>query len=779
MQFNHIILPIIFFVQVLPVFAQDPIVYSRCERTTGNYEASAEIIVDGVTQQASRTMIGLDIYDVLPDVTNFFGDFSAPCDLVYRDEVGDERILYDCSSPPIDAENACAALDAAVSFDGKTVAFSVFRGKLENKRINVHHNIFNENAGSSYNNHTLPNKKLKTTGAHLYTVDVATGALSFKPFETGIYDSGPAFLANGRLAFTSTRDNHTTTVVWRSTGSGIGTRIWSIDLNWNNLDLDSHHSLSQEQHPYLLKNGRLSYSSWQVLGSMPFRHTNGGVGGFSTTRNLFHIYSQFPDGSENFAIFGQHSGDHYPSYFGTNHNAAHFITQTTDERIWFADYYRGNNNGLGIITGVMAEPDGQEGMSPTEATGHSDIFVPRDVIDFAPWGTNADQPSRNLSAPSIKHPSYADNLVFAGKVGHPAALPNNGMMLSWGKGACSSVANTNIFLALGLPVPAHASGSSGAAAMNMMTHLNLDVPGCDLGIYRATKIPSLHPSDLELIVDSPDWHEIMARAVVPYNAIHNVDKPIDIPNSADKVTHPLLEKGTPFGLLGAASITDRETHPQAGITFAGEHQFNLQGTDTINYNDEDLCGVRILGMMPNRDRNTFYGLSNLFGERVRILGEFSVLNKDVDGNAIVDPSSHNDTSFLVRMPANTPYLMQSIDCQGRTLNTDMTWQSLRPGEQKTCGGCHVHSKASRITFAESFAATDSYTVPRLGEGLIPLLNGKVMNNGKETVSIKEVPGYAMSIDFERDIMPIFQKRCTSCHSGDFPCCRACTGYSRR
>ncbi|KGJ96794.1 Ig-like domain-containing protein [Colwellia psychrerythraea] len=764
---NSIILVFVFFLQA-KAFAQDPIVYSRCARTTATFDLQADVTINGQVQQASRLMKGLDIYDVLPDVTNFFGDFSAPCDLMFRDDQGNERVLYDCSSTSTDA-NSCAALDPAVSFDGKTIAFSVFRGTLKNHALYIRHDIIDENADPTYTDKLdLPNKRLETTGAHLHTVDVATGALSIQPYEEGIYDSGPAFLANGRLAFTSNRDKHSTTVVWRSTGSKVGTRIWSVDLNWKNLDLSSHHSLSQEQHPYLLKNGRLAYSSWQILGAQPFRYTNGSIGGFNTLDNMFNIYSQFPDGAENFALFGQHSGSHYPSYFGEDHNAAHFLTQTSDERIWFADYYRGNNNGLGALIGFLAESNGQEGMAPSESQDHADLFVPRDVINFASWAINGDQVSTTLSSPSIKHPNYTSDLIFSGKAGHPAALSNNGLMLSWGKGPCSTLASGQIFKDLGRTVPPLVDGSGSGVAMNMMTHLNLDTPACDVGIYRATTIPSLHPGDLELIVDSPNWHEIMAKAVVPYITIHGVEKPENIASSADKLAHPLLEKGTPFGLLGAASITDRETHPQEGIKFVGEKQFNLQGTDTVNYNDEDLCGVRILSVMPNRDRNTFYGLSNLFGERVGILGEFSVLNKDDAGNVINDISGHADTSFLVRFPANSPYLMQGIDCKGRTLNTDMTWQSLRPGEKKTCGGCHVHSKPSRITFEDSHAATPGYTVPRLGEGIIPLLNGKVNDNGKETVTIKEVPGYAMSIDFTRDIMPIFQQRCTSCHGGDSP-----------
>lgn len=306
--------------------------------------------------------------------------------------------------------------------------------------------------------------------------------------------------------------------------------------------------------------------------------------------------------------------------------------------------------------------------------------------------------------------------------------------------------------------------------MNLLTSLGLDTPGCDVGIYRATAIPSQHPSDLEMIVDSPDWHEIMGRAVVPYGAIHGVAQPVTIQRADQRSSHAQLEVGTPFGLLGAASITDRETHPRDGIHFAGERQFNLQGTDTIDYTDEDLCGVRILGVMPNRLKkntryNQIYAINNVAGERVSILGEFPVLNKDTNGARVFDPSGHPDTSFLVRMPANTPYLMQSIDCQGRTLNTDQTWQHLRPGEVKTCGGCHVHSRPSRTTFEQTFAASAAYAIPRLGEGTVPLLAGKA---DEAIVRTRTVSGYGLQVDFNRDILPIFEQRCASCHSDAQP-----------
>ncbi len=747
--------------------AQVPIVYVRCPRTTDVVEMSGDITIGGVPQRATRTMRGFDAYDVLPDVTNFLTGFTAPCDLVYREASGEERVLYDCSSTSTE-EASCAAMDPAVSFDGRTIAFSVFRGSLAPYRQNINGRVLDPSADSEraamVSPAFFPNRRLDATGAQLYLVDVATGETTELPGLDAVFDTGPAFLANGRLAFTSTRDGNTSTMVWGTNSSRPGTRIWTMDLDGRNVDLASHHSLSMEEHPYALRDGRLAYSSWQIFGGLPFRYTNGTVGGFTTIANLFHIYTQTPDGAVNFPFYGQHSGDHAPSYFGASHIAAHFLTQTGDGRVWFADYYRGNNNGLGIIVGVMSEPPGQEGIAPEDAETNADVFVARDAVDFAPWASNGDQVSAPMPDPPLMHPSYTDPLPFVGKLGHPAALPDNGLMLAWGKGPCSTVTGNRIFEALGRTAPPHTSGSGQGTAINLITSLGLDTPSCDVGVYRATVIPSVHPSDLEVIVDSPDWHEFMARAVVPYEDIHGVPRPDSIARADTLTSRSELEVGTPFGLLGAASIIDRETFPRAGIHFAGEHQFHGQGTDTINYADEDLCGVRILGVLPNRDRNTWRQIANVAGERVAILGEVSVRNRDAAGAPVTLAGGEPDTSFLVRMPANTPYLMQGIDCDGRTLNTDQTWQHLRPGEMKTCGGCHVHSRASRSTFGETFAATDAYRVARLGEGTVPLLAGEVAGE----VQTRSVDAYGLQIDFARDIFPIFERRCVSCHGGATP-----------
>lgn len=724
-----------------------PIVYVRAKRITTPITITDEVTVGGVTSTKSRTFKYTDIYSPLPDVTRFYGNFAAPLDLVYRAPDGTERVLYDCTSKSTE-ESACAATDPAVSFDGKTIAFTLFSGSLEHLRDAYSAKTIDPAAENDFGTKrvTLPAVVLRSTDAQIMLVDVATGKITELPHTKGVFDSGPAWLSNGRIAFTSTRAQHFSTLVFGSTTSIRVSQTFTMDPDGKNVEAVSHHALASEQHPLQLLDGRVAYASWQLFGRLPFRTTNGSPGGFGTLHNFFHVYVQSPDGANQFAIFGQHTVNKNPAHV---HDAAHFFAQTTDGRLFVADYYRNNNNGLGTIHGFTIPPEGQEGRGPDEpGTTQQNVYLPRDIFTLTQgYGTQSDDVPKKLATP-FASAGYTE-IVRAGKVGHPAALPNNGLMITFGLGSCFNYGNQ----------------------FTSVIKLELDAadqPGCDTGIYRLTKIPSTSPTDLELVVNDPEYHEFMSRAVVPYRDIYGVDAPVLIPRPETQAAAvaPLgvddLPPGTPYGVLGASSMIYRETKPVGGIAFESEHGFALQGTDTIDYGDDEICGLRILGVQPNREKE--YG--KLFapaGERVVVLGEIPVRNYGPDGKPVVDVQGNHDTSFRVRIPADTPYLMQAIDCKGRTLNTDQTWQHMVPGEQKVCGGCHVHGKEG-LDFGSTFAARADYVVRRLGDGEVPLLAG---GSGTD-VKINKVPGQAVSYEFMRDVFPILQTRCVSCHGGAAP-----------
>jgi hypothetical protein len=734
------------------------VVYSRCVRTEREAPVTATVQVPGrgpVT--TTKRLAHSDVLDVLPDVTNFFGGFAVPCDLVLREPGGAERVLYDCGRGSTEART-CAALDAAVSFDGRTIAFAVFRGRIVRQTVQIPERFFHAAAGEEAAvTVQLPNPYLEPDGAQLHLVDVASGVVTPLPHAADVFDSGPAWLSEGRLAFTSTRSGQFSTPIHGATSQRRASQIFTMDRDGRNIEKASHHALAGEQHPLQLLDGRLAVSSWQLFGMLPYRHDNGAPGGFGTLDNFFHVYSQHPDGANVFPIFGQHTLNHgtYPNA-PPAHFAAHFIGQSSDGRLWVADYYRGNNAGLGQIVGFPLPPRGQEGLAPERAPHIHDVYRPHGFTSLTTWATGFDSVAQRMPPPAFRIPTYRDPLVFAGKVSHPAGLPENRMLVTWGVGACSMLASGDV-----VGNAPFTNGAGGFRAMNVLTLMGRDNPGCDAGIYRTSRIPSTHPSDLVPIVNRREYHEIMARPVVPYRAIYGVDAPAVIPRAelaaAGDTDLPL---GTPFGVLGAASIVLRETRSMAGLPFsAPPFAFSLQGTDTVDYKDDELCGIRILATQPSADQEHGRYVSTV-GERVGILGEFPVRKVDAGGRVLRDPSGAPDTSFKVRFPANVPYLMQGVDCLGRTLNTDQTWQHLRPGEVKTCNGCHVHGKEG-IPFHRTAAGSPGHRAVRLGEGAVPLL----MGGSGAAVQVVEKAGYGLQFEYERDIVPILQRRCVGCHSG--------------
>ncbi|MBQ9371178.1 MAG: hypothetical protein IJU03_03210 [Thermoguttaceae bacterium] len=110
-----------------------------------------------------------------------------------------------------------------------------------------------------------------------------------------------------------------------------------------------------------------------------------------------------------------------------------------------------------------------------------------------------------------------------------------------------------------------------------------------------------------------------------------------------------------------------------------------------------------------------------------------------------------DGSAYFEVPAMTPVYFQLLDENGDVAQTMRSWSTLQPGETFGCVGCH-EPKGSVI---ENVAATGA-TTAALRKGvakLTPVLSpppGKYQNAG---------------FDYVRDVQPILDHYCVSCHTG--------------
>ena len=298
-----------------------PIVYSRCPRHHQPFTVTGPLTKNGATTMATTTVHNADLFDLLPEVGRPIGDFDAPCDLVYRDGQGHEKILYSCIATST-AQEACAAIGAAVSFDAKTVAFAVFRGPLVQLSGQANGLAFDPAATNTTPfNAPLPNQWIEPTESQIVLADVNSGKLTPLPFPPGTQNFGPTFTSDGRITFSSSgRRQIYGPMPLCSNNSPLSIQLYAMDPDGRNVELISPESMAAELDPIQLTDGRLAVASWQMFGMLAYRHGNG-FATCGTTNNFFHVYAQNPDGSDATAIFGQHLSD------ATNKEQVNFPTE--------------------------------------------------------------------------------------------------------------------------------------------------------------------------------------------------------------------------------------------------------------------------------------------------------------------------------------------------------------------------------------------------------------------------------------------------------------------
>ena len=74
------------------------------------------------------------------------------------------------------------------------------------------------------------------------------------------------------------------------------------------------------------------------------------------------------------------------------------------------------------------------------------------------------------------------------------------------------------------------------------------------------------------------------------------------------------------------------------------------------------------------------------------IGETDFEPQQILGYAPVEP----DGSFKLLVPADTPIALSILDERGRSLQTHLNWIQVRPGERRTCDGCHSPRRGASI-----------------------------------------------------------------------------------
>lgn len=165
---------------------------------------------------------------------------------------------------------------------------------------------------------------------------------------------------------------------------------------------------------------------------------------------------------------------------------------------------------------------------------------------------------------------------------------------------------------------------------------------------------------------------------------------------------------------------------------------NIYSSSVTTFDRGSIYGVRVMEGFSSEE-----GFSRSFG------------NTMFEGHAQLGISKvQSDNSWLALVPPNVPIHLQPIDKFGMSLFNEPVWFSGRPGESRTCGGCHEDRALSQIInpgLTEAFAVGPTQLMPRTPRG--------------QRLSTDYSRDKIVGVPWDKALQPIFDAKCISCHEG--------------
>ena len=91
------------------------------------------------------------------------------------------------------------------------------------------------------------------------------------------------------------------------------------------------------------------------------------------------------------------------------------------------------------------------------------------------------------------------------------------------------------------------------------------------------------------------------------------------------------------------------------------------------------------------------------------IGETEFEMTQILGYAPIEP----DGSFKLHVPADTPIALAVIDSEGRAFQTHTNWIQVRPGERRTCDGCHSPRRGGALNSGAVVNAQSTALLPAM------------------------------------------------------------------
>lgn len=664
----------------------------------------------------------------------------------------------------VEAGPGQAVADPSVSFDGEWVFYALFDG-IERHASGL---AFARSA-DLYKVRVATRERVRLTHQE-YTPN--TGVVEAGRATRPVLNLGPCEVPGGWLVFTSDRNGFVPPRTYGRVNDDspplTTLQLLRMRTDGSNVETIGHLNVNTALHPAVLRDGRVMFGSFENAGLRDVRS--------------WALWSIHPDGT--------HWDSLLPALSVPTSNARHLATQLSDGRIVCEQYYFHRTLGFGTFFAFdAAAPAGRAYFGPADAEDPRNLSLAPKLHEvtgrmaFTPHGMTELTRFASAGASEAYLSDPGDpNSPRLGKVAHPSGAPDGHLLAAYSPGPVFGFERAN--------------RRKGFAA-----------PAAHSGIYLLPNgQPIDSPAQMRRVKVDPDSNLAWPRALVPYRRIHGVDAPVDLAATAytPKQFAKLVPDGAPFGLIGSASMLKRESYPAGviapgavnasyggidrftakylyaddpwqglgGMVSHGGRNWTVQGADAGRYGNDDVHAIRVLVTEPQTDaaatadrRRLWWNAGN---ERLRVLGEIPV-RKFEHGEQPLDPDGNPDTSFLAVVPADVPWMFQTLDRDGLVLNMSQTWHQVRPGEARyDCGGCHGHSQTP-TDWTLTRASQPTYRPFDLTQRT-PLLTNKAHDESGVRWDRDDRTGLRfaaapITVEYHRDIVPLLTRSCLPCHSG--------------
>ncbi len=529
--------------------------------------------------------------------------------------------------------------DLKTDYSGNRIIFSVRAPMLDNMDVEPTWNIWEYD-------------RLSDTLARIIASDIVA--------EAG-QDTGPVYLADGRIIFSSTRQRGNQARLLDEGKPQYAGLEESLDahasvLHIMNADGSNIQQISFNQShdldPLVLPNGKLLFSRWDQ---------NAGNKGLN-------LYQMNPDGSELEIVYGRHSHDIIDGAGDVQYSKA------------------------------SVTPDGQVllGLNSFSQARFGTDYVTIDIDNFVDFQMPVDGISS--VSESAQQSALLEGIDLTGEISAAGFI--NALYPLWdGSGRILySWSQCRLFAPLenveeptdDTEQPAIERKIAPCTIDNIADEaFELAPPVYGLWMFDPAENTQL---SLGLPVTDKVVSEVVAMETKPF--------PANPSTTIDRTATSLIDSG--LGVLHIKSVYDvdgEDTSP-FGLTITSD-------PSQISASDRPARFLRVVKSVSIPDDDTLDFDNGAFG---RSRGQ---LMREILGYTPIQP----DGSVEVAIPANVPFAISVVDASGKRISQrHNNWLQLMPGEQKSCIGCHTAESEAPHGRESAQAASINLGAPNTGQG---------------------------------------------------------------